>query len=90
MLSHALPDAVKTDRGDVVLRAGVVAPADLDVDPLQVIRDLTRREHLGHGTGQALRRGNTESARVRARAGRDVLGPFSPGIAEALRSQFFV
>ena len=44
--ADALPHSMQADRGNMMLGAGVVAPADLDADILQVLGDPPGREYL--------------------------------------------
>ena len=46
MLANAFPHSMQADRGNMVLGAGIVAPADLDADILQILGDPPSREYL--------------------------------------------
>ena len=54
VLADALPYYMQTDRGDMVLGAGVVAPADLDRHILQIFGDPPGREYLCQGSCEPL------------------------------------
>src|SRR5881409_113073 len=83
--AHPFPDAVETDGSDVVLGAGVVAPADLHGHIAQVLRHLSGREDLGQGAGHPFGGGDPQATRIGAGAGDDVLDQFGTGVAQVHR-----
>ena len=90
VLAHALAHTVKADRGDVVLRAGIMAAADLDADAREVLRHPAGREDLRHGASQAFGGGDPETASIRARTGDDVLHQLGARISQAVLDQLLV
>ena len=46
MIAKALSDSMQPDGGYVMLRTGIVAAADFDIDPCQVFRHLSRWKHF--------------------------------------------
>ena len=90
MLAHALAHTVQADRGDVVLRAGIMAAADLDADAREVLRHPAGREDLRHGASQAFGGGDPETASIRARTGDDVLHQLGARISQAVLDQLLV
>ena len=88
--AHAFPDTVQPDGGDVVLRARIVAPADLHRHVPQVLRHPSGREDLDERAGQPFGGGDAQPARIGAGAGDDVLDQFGAGVAQVHRDQALV
>ena len=84
MLADSLPHSVQTDRGDMVLGAGVVAPADLDRDILQILGNPPSREYLCQGSREPLGGRDPQAARIGAGAGDNIFDQFGTGIGQAL------
>ena len=54
VLTDAFSDTMESDRGDMMLRARIVAAADLDGGPRQILRDLAGRKYFSHRASQVL------------------------------------
>jgi len=76
--------AEESDVGDMVLAAGVEAPADLDAQAADRLVELVRRrgEPLAQLAGESARRRDAELAGVGSRAGGDVQDRPGAGLAE--------
>ncbi len=87
VLADPLPDTVQADRRNMMLRAGIVAAADLDAHVLEILRNAPGREHFRQGAREPFGGGDAEAAGVGPRAGDDVFDQFGAGIGQPLRRQ---
>ena len=87
MLADAFSYSMQTNRGDMVLGAGIVAAADLDCDIAQILRHPPCRKYFRQSPRESLGGRNPQAARIGARAGDNIFDQFCSWIGQTLRGQ---